>query len=251
MFWNKTAFFWQQLSINQKKGSDILKHSYYGGKKNGASKTFVIVLLASILIFSAAGIITARNILAPSQRNTPDISANIINEDVVLPLQDLEIPAKEEPAEKEPIKGSEKTPEKTADEITFSSPLTGEIITPHSTTTPIYSETMGDFRIHKGIDIKGELSSPVLCAADGIIEDITEDSLYGITVIVDHNNGIKTKYQNLSSAETIKIGNTIKKGERISGVGSTAQIESKTEPHLHFEVIKDGKHINPADIIDF
>jgi murein DD-endopeptidase MepM/ murein hydrolase activator NlpD len=67
--------------------------------------------------------------------------------------------------------------------------------------------------------------------------------------VIDHGSGIVTKYSNLSTLDLISIGQNIKKGDVISGVGKTALCEIVEEPHLHFEVLKDGKHIDPKNYL--
>ena len=71
----------------------------------------------------------------------------------------------------------------------------------------------------------------------------------GITVVIDHENGFKSVYSNLSSDDMMKAGDEVKKGDIINGVGDTALIETGIDAHLHFELIKDGKQINPEEYL--
>jgi murein DD-endopeptidase MepM/ murein hydrolase activator NlpD len=124
-------------------------------------------------------------------------------------------------------------------------PLQGEIIVDYAKEHMVYSKTLGDWRTHEGIDIKGALGSQVKAAADGIVEKIYKDDIYGITIIIDHGNGLKSKYCNLSADDMVKEKQAVKLGDIISGVGDTAIFEIGEEPHLHFEVIKDEKSVDP------
>ena len=131
----------------------------------------------------------------------------------------------------------------------FEMPLNGEIINSFSGNELVYSKTLKEYRMHKGIDIKGAILSQVKACASGVVESVTKDGLMGITVVIDHQDGFKSVYSNLSSEDMIKPKDAVKKGEIISGVGDTALIETGEEAHLHFELIKDGIQVNPEEYI--
>lgn len=159
---------------------------------------------------------------------------------------------------KEPEKEGEETvePETEAEineteEFEMIPPVEGNIIIPFSDNQLIFSKTMNDYRIHTGIDIKAPVLSRVYAVEDGITAEVKDDSLMGKTIIIDHENGFKSIYKNLSSAEMVNIGDSVKKGSVISGVGESAITEIKEESHLHFELEKDGIKVNPEDYIKF
>ena len=66
--------------------------------------------------------------------------------------------------------------------------------------------------------------------------------------MIDHGNDLQTKYSGLGTKEMVKVGLNVKKGDHISKVGNTAKIEMLMKPHLHFEVIKNGKLVDPRSI---
>ena len=84
----------------------------------------------------------------------------------------------------------------------------------------------------------------------GTVKEIIEDDLWGITIIIDHGNGLESKYSNLGTKEMVKVGIGVNVGDFISVVGDTAKIEMKMEPHLHYEVSKNGKNIDPRSITE-
>ena len=131
----------------------------------------------------------------------------------------------------------------------LSYPIEGDIIEEFSGDELVYSRTLDDWRVHNGIDIKGELLERVYASERGIVESVYEDALMGKTIIIDHQNGFKTVYSNLSSTEMADNGEFVEKGTIISGVGNSALAESSQEPHIHFQVIKDGVTVNPEDFI--
>ncbi|MEO0184229.1 MAG: M23 family metallopeptidase [candidate division WOR-3 bacterium] len=94
---------------------------------------------------------------------------------------------------------------------------------------------------HKGIDIAGPLYSPVISAASGTVTALGWDSLYGNYVIIEHSFNYKTFYGHLDSI-IVKRGDAVTGGKIIGTLGSTGQ---STSPHLHYEVIFQGKPVDP------
>lgn len=135
------------------------------------------------------------------------------------------------------------------DVITILLPLEGEVITEYTNDTLIYSETLEAWVGHGAIDIKGDQGANVSAAMDGVVKKVYKDDLWGIVIIIDHGKGLETRYSNLATMDMIKEGVSVKKGDHISKVGKTAKIEMHMEPHLHFEVRKDGKIVDPCSII--
>ena len=133
----------------------------------------------------------------------------------------------------------------------LAAPLNGKIMVPFSGDSLIFSETMQDFRKHGGIDIKSAILEKVRSAEAGVIKEIKTDRSLGITIVIDHENGFESVYANLSTAEMVRAGDRVEKGVIISGVGDTASTETGEEAHLHFELLKDGKAVNPEDYIAF
>ena len=151
--------------------------------------------------------------------------------------------------ENEPPK--EETPAPENKPLTFISPVSGSVMTSHSMTVPVFSPTLEEWRIHTGIDISTEDSAAVFAAADGIVSEISTHPRYGYTVKINHEGGVTTIYSNLSSLDdiTVKVGDSVKCGDKIANVGDSAVFELADEPHLHFEVLKDGVQTDPLEVI--
>ncbi|MCF6465059.1 hypothetical protein C3E90_04010 [Clostridium sp. Cult2] len=126
-------------------------------------------------------------------------------------------------------------------------PVEGVLGTGYTKDNLIYSETLEEWTGHKGIDILAEEDSQVVAALSGIVQEVYNDELWGIVIILDHGNGLMTKYANLSTADMVKEGIKVNKGDLIGKVGRTAPIEMMMEPHIHFEVIKDGISVDPKE----
>ena len=109
----------------------------------------------------------------------------------------------------------------------------------------IFSETLQEWTTHTGIDIKADKTTVVKSAEKGTVKSIKNDPRYGLTVVVEHENGFKTVYSNLLTSEFVVEGEKIEKGQSIGTVGNTAAFEIADEPHLHFEMIKDSTQVDP------
>ena len=144
-----------------------------------------------------------------------------------------------------PLKEKEQPPK--VDKLMF--PVQGEIILPFAMDRLVYFKTLEQWSTHAGINIRSERGTPVKAAAGGVVEKVYHDDRLGISILLDHGNGLKTLYANLSTDDMVKKEQSVKEGQVISGVGNTALIKSADESHLHFEVIKDGKHIDPKTML--
>ena len=115
-------------------------------------------------------------------------------------------------------------------------PTSGSITSP-------YGSRSGGF--HTGIDIANKKGTTVVAAAGGKVTTAGWCGGYGYCIIVDHGNGMKTRYAHLSKINC-KVGDTVLRGEKIGEVGSTG---NSTGPHLHFEVIINGATKNPINYL--
>ena len=127
--------------------------------------------------------------------------------------------------------------------ISFSMPVVGEIIKNYSDTQLQYSATYGDMRLHTGIDIACKNGTFVSACAAGTVKDIMEDSVLGNCIVIDHGNSITVKYASLEDIK-VKKGDKVNIGDIIGGIG-TIPSECSDETHLHLEVFKNEKSVNP------
>jgi len=167
------------------------------------------------------------------------------------PIENAENTAKTGEAEikKEDVKAVYATALETEKEITFTHPCEGSVLKKFSIDKPLKSKTMGDFRTHNGVDIKSDIGATVSAAADGIVEKIYTDNILGLTIVISHNENLKTVYANIAGSDMVKEGDEIKKGDAIGCVGNTASGELLDDAHLHFAVISEGKYVNPEEYV--
>lgn len=153
------------------------------------------------------------------------------------------------PEENKP-KEEEKKEEPTKDPV-FEKPVEGEQIKEYAKDKLVYSETLKEWVVHTGVDIKAEKTTVVKAAEEGTVTAIKNDPRYGITVIIEHANGFETRYANLLTAEFVSVGEKVTKGQTVGTVGNTSTFEILDESHLHFELLKDGNYQDPGLFIEF
>jgi murein DD-endopeptidase MepM/ murein hydrolase activator NlpD len=128
-------------------------------------------------------------------------------------------------------------------------PTIGKVHRPFAIDYLIYSETLGQFGVHRGIDIKADIGTRVVAALPGTVVTVSQkDPRWGKMIIIDHGSGIQTMYASLHTVE-VKEGQWVDQDAHIGTVGNTAPYELLEGPHLHFEVIINGEHVNPEDYI--
>ena len=130
------------------------------------------------------------------------------------------------------------------------SPLSGKVVTAFSVDHLVYSETMGDWRTHDGIDISAQAGTRVLAASAGTVLAVENDALMGTTVTLGHSGGYQTTYACLQATPAVEQGDTVTAGQVIGAVGTTAAAESTQGPHLHFSVTKDGDAVDPEEYLN-
>lgn len=103
----------------------------------------------------------------------------------------------------------------------------------------------GNRQQHGGIDIAAPRGTPVTAPAKGVVAFAGERGGYGLTVIIDHGYGLRTLYAHNSRLH-VREGDVVTRGDVIASVGSTGV---STGPHLHYEVIVNGKAVNPRSYL--
>jgi murein DD-endopeptidase MepM/ murein hydrolase activator NlpD len=100
----------------------------------------------------------------------------------------------------------------------------------------------GTMKFHKGIDVAVPAGTDVASARDGAVTFAGPMHGYGLTVVVDHGDGLATRYAHLSEI-TVAVGDVVREGQRLARSGATGRV---TGAHLHFEVLSDGQPVDPG-----
>lgn len=127
---------------------------------------------------------------------------------------------------------------------TFSLPLEAGIAKTFSNGEMVQSKTMGDWRVHNGVDFKGTVGDAVKAINNGVVKAVYDDVLWGTVVEIDHGQGMIAKYCGLGKGSTPEVGEKVKINDRVGNLG-TIPIESADDVHLHLEILQDGKAVEP------
>ena len=129
-------------------------------------------------------------------------------------------------------------------------PVDGEISNPYSNGELVKSETLGVWKTHDGCDILCPLGTDVKSMSQGVVTEITDDPLWGVSVVVEQNNGLWVQYCGLAKELMVKAGQELKQGEIIGKTGDTCQVEIVQQPHLHLGVKQGGQWVDPMLVIE-
>jgi murein DD-endopeptidase MepM/ murein hydrolase activator NlpD len=243
----------------------MMNQNFFHDKKKIAQRGFYLVIFLCVVTLAVAGYIVTRNNmdLYTTQLNEyMDEPENTLGtaEDTPAAYAPADVPAEpsfsesksDVPAAKvtepapapKPKPASTPAPAKAAAPL-YVWPVAGDIVTPYSPDELIYSKTLDDWRAHMGIDIRATVGSPVKAMADGEVSDVYYDEMYGNVIVLSHTGSLKTLYCNLSPEIPVSVGKKVKAGDMIGGVGESALFELAEVPHLHLEVLENGKQIDP------
>lgn len=104
----------------------------------------------------------------------------------------------------------------------------------------------GERKHHMGIDIRAKKGTPIIATADGLVQEVKyQKNGYGNYVLIKHDENFFTKYAQMEKS-TVQIDQMVKRGDVIGYVGSSGR---STAPHLHYEVMKGSRKLNPQQFI--
>lgn len=110
-----------------------------------------------------------------------------------------------------------------------------------------YNKTLDIYYEHTGVDFAASEGTQVFAVDDGVVESIYKDDLLlGTEIVLVHADGVKSVYRFVTEVEDLQVGAEVKKGDCIATVAAATGNEYKEGAHLHFEILKDGKSIDPT-----
>lgn len=131
----------------------------------------------------------------------------------------------------------------------FALPMGSDIIKDFSNGEMVLSKTMGDWRVHNGVDFGGSAGNEVVAVSDGKVSKVYDDSFWGTVVEIDHGNGMTARYCGLKSGSCLPEGSEVKKYDKIGTLGHIP-VEISDEDHLHLEIIIDGETVDPLKALN-
>ena len=195
-----------------------------------ADKGYYIALILCAAAIGISGYLYYRN----ASGDDPSLEDPNATVDVMNPN-----PTDTTPSTPAPTQPTEKKP------LVTGRPVSGEVIMDYAMDCLCYNPTTRDWRTHDGMDFAAEAGAPVVAAADGTVYTIYEDEALGTTVVIRHEDGYVTTYSSLSADTKVKVGDTVKLGQTIGTVGTTALLETALGDHVHFAVTHNGKPVDP------
>ena len=144
---------------------------------------------------------------------------------------------------------SVKTTQTAADEegpTLYLLPMTNTVQKPFSSEGPLFCETMGDWRLHLGVDFAGEEGQAVKAVTSGEVVKVEEDPLWGGVIVIDHGLEVYTRYCGVKSI--VRVGDMVEAGQHIGDL-QAIPCECAQKPHLHLEMFVDGDTIDPVAAI--
>lgn len=131
----------------------------------------------------------------------------------------------------------------------FTPPISGKVICEFSNGEMVKNETMGDWRVHDGVDFAANDGESVVAVQDGEVESIDSDEMWGVCVKVLCPGGMTVKYCGLQEKPSVKRGDKVTKGSVIGKAGAIP-IESSMPSHIHIETVIDKKNVNPLEAMN-
>ncbi len=135
--------------------------------------------------------------------------------------------------------------------ITFIMPVANATSVENYSDTMVFNSTLNRFTAHLAIDFFAPEGTEVLAVFGGTVKSVENTLLKGVTVTIDHGDGLVTVYNSLADGDSVSVGMKVKKGDVIGHVSTTNRQEYKAGAHLHFEVMENGELINPAKYLVF
>ncbi len=132
--------------------------------------------------------------------------------------------------------------------IRFAQPLSGFVDRDFDIDEPQYFAKGNVWRVHPGIDLQAEYGEVVKACAAGTVEEVWQDNELGLCVKISHENGYESVYAGLSSAGYVRAGDPVAQGQTLGHLGNGVLNESDAQPHLHLEIWKNGRPVDPLEV---
>jgi len=142
-------------------------------------------------------------------------------------------------------------PEPQPDLPTFAYTLpleSGKVVNAFSGGQLVKNKTLNVWRTHDAVDIQGEKGASVYAIGDGTVVSVTNDALWGGVIRIDHPDGYTSVYSGLVTGERNKAGTEVLAGEQLGTLGDIPA-EISSEPHLHLALTREGKAVDPGEVL--
>lgn len=215
-------------------------------KAEGRKNLLYILWIIALVVIMATAIIVVTT-LSSHRENVLENSGNSDSADTG-DTSDSSGPNTDDPDDDQGEKPGDDVP--TVGKITFIMPVANAtVLKEYTDNTIVFNKTLGVYTGHMGIDFTAPAGTEVVCVYDGVIESIVTSYLQGTTITVDHGGDLKTVYNSIEANEALYEGAKVSGGTVLGYVSDNNRQEYKDGPHLHFEVLKEGKRLDPTQYL--
>ncbi len=135
--------------------------------------------------------------------------------------------------------------------ISFIMPVASTTSVQDYSSTMVFNSTLNRYTAHLAIDFFAPEGTDVVAVYGGTVKSVETTLLKGVTVTIDHGDGLITVYNSLADGDSVTVGQSVNKGDVIGQVSTTNRQEYKAGAHLHFEVMENGELIDPVKYLVF
>lgn len=213
----------------------------------------IFVCLLAVVVGAAAGLMNGGRSKPETNRDFSRVSVKWSVEEEPEPLPDEADVRVFDVADERTTAAATTASAKIPDEKPFSGdfalPMGKDIIKDFSDGKPVKSETMGDWRVHNGVDFAGSAGNDAIAVSNGTVAKVYDDVFWGTVVELDCGNGMVARYCGLKSGSCAAEGAKVKKCDKIGTLGHIPA-EISDEDHLHFEILIDGEPVDPLKALN-
>ena len=200
------------------------------------------VYLVLALCIIAIGVATTFMLVDKASTNNSQLNNQVQDE----PVDNPDIPSGPDEPVDNPQNPDQPVVNPGVETIIFISPVESATSVVDYSDTMVFNSTLGRYSAHRAIDFFASEGAEVLAVYKGTVKSVESSILHGVTVTIDHGNGLVTVYNSLASVDDIAVGASVEQGDVIGHVSVTNRQEYKDGAHLHFEVMENGEIIDPA-----
>ncbi len=175
------------------------------------------------------------------------VTRNNVTQDPSLSVGDNQTVQPEPPnddTDQKPGIGDDQNQDPPKPQLTFKMPCNGSVLGDNQFNEILESSTLGHWATHMGVDfVSDDLN--VYAAADGTVSELKFDDLNGNYIVISHDDGYKTIYKSLDGLGSFKVGDKVSQGQLLGKMSDSQGEEMHCGAHLHFEMMQDGKYIDP------
>ncbi len=216
-----------------------------GEEKKPSSRVFPIVL--AVCLIAVCGIAVATFVNQVSLDEPEDSQIPLTTTTTTKADQQVVIPATDIPDDRTTTTTVVTTASTAAAKELFVFPVSNRIVSAFSD-EHVYSETLGEWITHNGVDFEAKANDAVKAVANGTVKEVLQDALWGNVIVLSHSGNVMTRYCGVT-AEGVQEGTEVKAGDTI-GFVSEIPAEVVMPAHLHLEMSVNGAFIDPLTMIE-